>query len=242
MRRAGDPQRPPAWAKPTASHSAIGMCSTVSTSVEPSGREGVDVGEQSGRGERQGQPQAAAPAEPALPGEVPGQQNQRQEGEVAGMEAFAAGKHRAAEQLGRFHPRGARGSEAENDEDLPPGAVRAAAGDGAGDQLFPQAGQIRRGEPSRLRVGAADPPDRHEESLLWLKAGLHQRGRFPAQEALLLLQFGAGNPPPPHGGAPLRDPGFHTVAEIFFRHECVRPGAPLIITGPVPQDAGGRVR
>ena len=40
MRRPEEPQRPPVWATPTASQSAIGRCSAVSTSVAPSGEKG----------------------------------------------------------------------------------------------------------------------------------------------------------------------------------------------------------
>ena len=56
MRPATWPQRPPAYAMPTTSQSAIGRCSAVSASVDAARGERIDVGEHGRRDERHGQP------------------------------------------------------------------------------------------------------------------------------------------------------------------------------------------
>ena len=84
MRPATWLQRPPAYAMPTTSQSAIGRCSAVSASVEPSRGEGIDVGEDGRRDERHGQPAERAGVEPPLPDEVAGQQGQHEETQSCG--------------------------------------------------------------------------------------------------------------------------------------------------------------
>ena len=86
MRPPSANQRPRTYAKPTASHRAIGRCRTVSTSVSLRRVEGEDVGEHSPGREGQREPEAADDVRPALPHEVDGEQREDEQAGVPEVE------------------------------------------------------------------------------------------------------------------------------------------------------------
>ena len=86
MRPPSANQRPRTYAKPTASHRAIGRCRAVSTCSVAARAEGVDVGEHSPGREGQREPEAADNVQPALPHEVDGEQREDEQAGVPGVE------------------------------------------------------------------------------------------------------------------------------------------------------------
>ena len=173
-------------------------------------REGRGVDEDGGGGERQRQPDADGPVDPAFPGEVARQERQHEEAEVGEVELrqLLVGVERAdqAEQLGQLDRQGRPGRQGRHHEDLagsrPLPGVRAA---GRRDELLPQPLGMLAREFARHRVEVAHALDGHQERLVGVQSGVDQRPHLVAEVALELLHVGRADrgtpaqPGPPAG-------------------------------------------
>ena len=101
--------------------------------------EGIDVGEDSRRDERHGQPAQRAGVEPPFPGEIPGQERQHEEAQIAGVEAFVL-VQTDPEERRHLDGHGRRQRKAEGDDGIRSGPRAWLPGiRGDDDELLPEA-------------------------------------------------------------------------------------------------------
>ena len=218
-------------------------------------RERHAVDEDGGRRERQGQPQAGGPVEPALPGEVAGEQGQHEQTEVEEVEhgeLFVGVQRRLPEQRGQLDGERRRKRQADDDDGLAAGAGRRRARRvRPRDELLPQPLGVLAGELARDRVELAQPLDRHQEGFVGGQTRVLERGHLVPQVAFQLLHVGRVDRLPPAQVLP--PPGnlcFDRVVSYSHcssrQRKCLpRAGPPIVAARPcgrVGSFAGAKLR